>query len=133
MIPNIDLFLLVVFFFNKFQTFPQIVSFSAVVILCFICTITTNFEYQLKCSKVGFNFLNGEHCMFKSTSDELCDVDTLNIPASCQIVHFDASTGKPCPYNQSNASASCQEVNTEFQYSLFVFSFIWIFWLKSFI
>lgn len=90
----------------------QYVSFSGVVILCFVCTITTNFEYELKCSKVGFNFANEEYCFFKSTSNELCDVDILNMPASCQIVQFEVSSGKPCPLDQVNASGtSCQEVH----------------------
>lgn len=100
------------------------VSFSAVVILCFVCTITTNFEYELKCSKVGFNFANEEHCFFESTTNELCDVDISNMPASCQIVQFEISSGKPCTLEQVNASGtSCQEVHL----IKFVVLFIWFF------
>lgn len=80
-----------------------------VVILCFLCTVTTNFEYELRCSTVGFDFSNGERCVPKSTDDStLCGL--AGFDASCQKVSFDISTGKPCTLNQTNTSGSCQEV-----------------------
>ncbi|XP_055294798.1 neuropeptides capa receptor-like isoform X2 [Sitodiplosis mosellana] len=84
---------------------------TAVVILCFLCTITTNFEYELKCSKVGYDFLKGERCIFKSAHDDaLCAVDVFD--RKCQMVRFDESTGKPCSANQTKASGLCQEVHS---------------------
>lgn len=85
------------------------IPFLVVVILCFLCTVTTNFEYELRCSTVGFDFSNGERCVPKSTDDStLCGL--AGFDASCQKVSFDISTGKPCTLNQTNTSGSCQEV-----------------------
>lgn len=83
--------------------------FSAVVILCFLCTVTTNFEYELNCSTVGFDFASEKRCVPKSVNNnELCGLDAFN--ASCQLVGFDVSSGKPCTLNQTSTSGSCQKV-----------------------
>lgn len=95
-------------------------QFSAVVILCFLCTVTTNFEYELNCSTVGFDFVSEERCARKSeNNNELCGMDAFN--ATCQLVGFDASSGKPCALNQTNTSGSCQKVLLE-NFFFFVFS-----------
>lgn len=91
-------------------------QFSAVVILCFLCTVTTNFEYELNCSTVGFDFVSEERCARKSeNNNELCGMDAFN--ATCQLVGFDASSGKPCALNQTNTSGSCQKVLLENSFS----------------
>lgn len=94
------------------------VSFSAVVILCFFCTITTNFEYELKCSKVGYDFVKGERCIFKSSNENaLCDTDVFD--AICKPMKFEGSSGKPCLSNQTSRAGQCEEVSLQNKYHLF--------------
>lgn len=97
-------------FWNYWKIFKNLNFFlSAVVILCFLCTITTNFEYELKCSKVGYDFVNGQRCIFTSaTDDALCNVEVFD--PVCNTTRFDESTGKPCGANQTKVSGLCQEV-----------------------
>lgn len=85
-------------------------SFLAVVILCFFCTITTNFEYELKCSKVGYDFVDKLRCIFKSADDTAqCDVDVFD--PICKMTKFEVSNGKPCSSNQTSRNGQCEEVN----------------------
>lgn len=47
----------------KFGTFGIDSTFyAAVVILCFLCTITTRFEYELKSSDAYFDYSIGKAC-----------------------------------------------------------------------
>lgn len=86
------------------------ISILVVVILCFFCTITTNFEYELKCSKVGFDLVKGERCIFKSPNeDSMCDVDVFD--PTCKMMKFDASSGRPCLSNQTGRIGQCDEVS----------------------
>lgn len=81
-----------------------------VVILCFLSTITTNFEFELTCSKVGFDFKNEKRCNFNPSNVTWCHVDVFD--PICKSVRFDESTGQPCPVTNrtQQPNGSCQEV-----------------------
>lgn len=75
--PDANLLMLFLYFqLNSLHTFPnssfmfavhqlldaERFGIAAVVILCFLCTITTRFEYELKSSETYFDYSLGRLC-----------------------------------------------------------------------
>ncbi|XP_031625698.1 FMRFamide receptor [Contarinia nasturtii] len=84
---------------------------TVVVVLCFLCTITTNFEYELNCTKVGYDYSKGERCISNSSINSIqCDVDVFD--EICKMARFDESTGKPCQISNQTKLDGCQELHS---------------------